>query len=38
MHQEVIVIDGYCNLCNKFCQLIIKSDINNLDLKKIIAR
>ena len=29
MHQEVIVIDGYCNLCNKFCQLIIKYDINN---------
>ena len=29
MEYEVIVIDGYCNICNKFCQFIVKYDINN---------
>ena len=28
MEYEVIVIDGYCNICNKFCQFIVKHDIN----------
>ena len=29
MKYEVIVIDGYCNLCSKFYQFIVKYDINN---------
>ena len=29
MEYEVIVIDGYCNICNKFSQFIVKYDINN---------
>lgn len=29
MDFEVIVIDGYCNVCSKFCQFIMKYDINN---------
>ena len=29
MEYDVIVIDGYCNICNKFCQFIVKYDINN---------
>ena len=29
MEYEVIVIDGYCNLCSKFYQFIVKYDINN---------
>ena len=29
MEYEVIVIDGYCNICSKFYQFIVKYDINN---------
>jgi predicted DCC family thiol-disulfide oxidoreductase YuxK len=29
MEYDVIVIDGYCNICNKFCQFIVKYDIKN---------
>tara|TARA_B100001939_G_scaffold234073_1_gene201774 strand:+ start:206 stop:592 length:387 start_codon:yes stop_codon:yes gene_type:complete len=29
MEYDVIVIDGYCNICSKFCQFIIKFDTNN---------
>ncbi len=29
MEYEVIVIDGYCNICNKFSQFIVKYDIDN---------
>ena len=29
MKYEVIVIDGYCNICSKFYQFIVKYDINN---------
>ena len=29
MEYEVIVIDGYCNICSKFYKFIVKYDINN---------
>ena len=29
MEYEVIVLDGDCNICNKFCQFIVKYDVNN---------
>ena len=29
MEYEVIVIDGYCNICSKFYQFIVKYDLNN---------
>ena len=29
MEYEIIVIDGYCNICSKFYQFIVKYDINN---------
>jgi len=29
MEYDVIVIDGYCNICSKFYQFIVKYDINN---------
>ena len=29
MEYEVIIVDGYCNICSMFCQFIIKYDVNN---------